>query len=220
MAIPLPNPAALAFTGTKLLTGKREPRELNPLNDSAIRASLLSQGLGEESGNIPGSNVPGVRVTGQPNIPTRNAIGIGGDAAFNATASIFRQQLAKQLAGQITNLNREFSTAGRFNSGQRLEAISRSQEQARGAFGQFLSQTALERFLAEQRNQTQLEAARIGAGAGTPGRAEQVGGILGNIGQIFATNPEFFIDLFRGGGGGGVSSGNANLTRSFANLKG
>lgn len=144
--------------------------------------------------------------TGGVNIPTRPAIGLGGEAEFAQTANVFRQQLARQLGQQTTDLNREFNTAGRFDSGQRLEAIGRAQENAQNQFGQFLSTTALERFLQNQRNLTQLEVARIGADAQQPSRAGQVGGILSNIGQIFATNPEFFINLFRRNEGVGAPS--------------
>ena len=140
----------------------------------------------------------------KPAFPTRQAVGLGGDAAFNQTANIFRQQLAKQLGQQTTNINREFSSSGRFDSGQRMEAIGRAQEDSRGAFGQFLSQTALQRYMEDQRNKTQLEAARIGAEAGQPSRADRFGGMLGSAASIYGSNFDsinsFFSNKFGGGG--------------------
>ncbi len=238
MAIAIPAAATfLKAKGLQLALGNMNRgsvpaiRGINPLDDPAIRASMLSQGLATETGNIPGSNVPGVQTnvpsranfissqTGAgANIPTRNAVGLGGDAALASTANVFRQQLARQTGMDITALNREFSGAGRFNSGQRFAAIERAQERAGGAFERFLGGTALERFLQQQRNETQLEIARIGAEAGRPSRAGQVGGIFRDLASIFSQNPEFFINLIRGEGGGD-GGGSAALTKSFAELK-
>ena len=204
MAIPVPNPAALAYSAGKMLAGPYEPYPLNPLDDSAIRASLLSQGLGQESGVVAGSNVPGVQVAGQPNFPTRQAVGLGGDAAFNDTATAFRQQLASQLGAQTASINREFGNVSRYSSGQRMGAIERAQADSRGAFGRFLSETALQKYLEEQRNATQLEAARIGAEAGKPGRAGIIGNIAGSAASIYGSNFDsinsFFSNRFGGGG--------------------
>lgn len=143
--------------------------------------------------------------TGGPagsNIPTRGVLGIGGDAAFADTARAFREQLAKQTAGQISDINRQFAGAGRFTSGQRLESISRIQEGGRQEFGRFLGSTALERFLQQQRLSSAegIAQAQIEAQSGG-GRLGAVTSIFGSLANIFAQNPQFVIDLFTRGGG-------------------
>lgn len=190
----------------------------NPLNDPAIRASLLSQGLATETGNIPGSNVPAVQtnvpslanqispqtgVSGvNPNIPTRGVLGLEGDAAFADTARAFREQLARQTAGEISDINRQFAGAGRFTSGQRLSTIQEAQTGAREEFGRFLGGTALERFLQKQRlsSAERIAQAQIEAQTGG-GRLGAVTSIFGSLANIFAQNPQFVIDLFTRGGG-------------------
>lgn len=157
----------------------------------------------------------------QPQIPTRSTLGIEGDAAFADTAGVFRQQLAAQLGIETAGINRAFGGAGRFTSGQRLGAIERAQGRASGAFGQFLRGTALERFLQQQRLQTQsdIAMAQIEAQRGG-GRTQLVGQGVGALAQIFASNPEFFINLFKGDGGVGTTGGSSANTLAFRDLKG
>jgi len=197
----MPNPAAAAYTGAKILTGQKPeplPFGYDPLNDSARRASMINQGLIREDGSIPGSNVPAAQIAGRPNIPTRAAVGLGGDAAFADTANAFRSQIARQLGVEVAGINRAFGGAGRFTSGQRLGAIERAQTRAGGAFNQFLSSTALERFLQQQRLQVQADIARmqIEAGQGS-GRTQLFGEGVRGVSQIVASNFDFFKNLFK-----------------------
>lgn len=211
--MPLPGfvlPTIGSFVLSKFLGnafgGGGQGRPADPTQDSAIRASLISQGLAQPGQAIPGSNVPSVQGLpgggGGSNIPTRGVLGLEGDAAFAATARAFREQLARQTAGEISDINRQFAGAGRFTSGQRLSTIQEAQIGAREEFGRFLGGTALERFLQQQRLRSaeNIAQAQIEAQSGQ-GRTQLFGAGIGALGNIFAQNPQFLIDLFTRGGG-------------------
>ena len=195
----------------------------NPLNDSAIRASMISQGLATPTGNMPGSNVPMVQtnqpslanlLTGGTPVPgsamaTRSPTGMSGDAAMAQTANFFQSQLARQLGAETAMINREFGSAGRFTSGQRTGAIKEAGARAGRGFSDYLSSTALERFLQEQRLQAQMEIAQAQLqGQAGQGRTQLFGDILQSGATIFGQNPEWIkslwskgAGLFDGGGG-------------------
>ena len=179
-----------------------------PIIGSRLRQSSLDRKLARTGGPV-GS------------IPTRGVLGLEGDSAFADTARAFREQLSRQTAGEISNINREFSTAGRFASGQRLSTIERAQEGARQEFGRFLGSTSLERFLQQQRLQTQADIAQaqIESQRGS-GRLGAVTNIAGSAANIFAQSPEarqWLVDLFTKSGGEIPKSGfyDQQLAREF-----
>ncbi len=185
--------------------GGGQGRPADPTQDSAIRASMISQGLGQPGGNIPGSNVPALQGLpgGDPGMSTRQPLGMEGDAAMNATAKYFQQQMSRQLGTEVAMINREFGQAGRFVSGQRGRFIGEAQERAGRGFSDFLSRTALERYLQEQRLTTQADIAQaqIEAQRGT-GRTQLLGSGLQSLATIFAQNPEWLTSLFTKSGPG------------------
>lgn len=83
-------------------------------------------------------------------VPFRRPSGLGGDIAAQQAANFYAKNLARMQQQNIGVINREFGSAGRYASGARLGAITRSQEAAAGQFGDFLSRTALQRYLAER----------------------------------------------------------------------
>lgn len=134
----------------------------------------------------------------EPGLSTRQPVGLSGDAALDQTARFFQQQMARQLGTEIGNINTTFGNIGRFTSGQRGAQVERAQERAGRGFGDFLSRTALERFLQEQRLQTQsdIAMAQIEAQRGG-GRTQLFGNILQSGANIFAQNPQGTSDFFR-----------------------
>lgn len=144
-------------------------------------------------------------------IPTRPVMGLGGDQALASTANVFRQQLSRMLGTEIAGINREFGGAGRFTSGQRLGAIQEAQAGTREEFGKFFASTALERYLQGERlsSAERIAQANIDAQKGT-GRAQLLGAGIGSVANIFAQNPQGFVDFFRNlltrGGGEAFSS--------------
>lgn len=137
----------------------------------------------------------------KPDIPTRGAVGLEGDAAMQATARFYQQQLARQLGTEIGNINVQFGGAGRYTSGQRGRYISEAQERASAGFGDFLSRTALQRYLTEQQLQTQADIAQaqIEAQSGA-GRTQLLGQGAFSLANIFAQNPQYLEWLWNKGG--------------------
>ena len=106
-------------------------------------------------------------------------------------AKFYRQNMARQLGQDISSINREFGGAGRYTSGQRLDQIDRARENANLGYGNFLSQTALQRYLQEQALQAQADIAmaQLESGQGA-GRTQMVASGVGALASIFAQNPK------------------------------
>ena len=160
----------------------------------------------------------------KPDIPTRGSVGLEGDAAMAATAKFYQQQLARQLGTEIGNINVQYGGAGRYTSGQRLGAISEAQRGARAGYGNFLSQTALQRYLAEQSLQAQADIAQMQMeGQAGAGRTQMFGQGMFSLANIFAQNPQYLEWLWNQGGsllgGGNGGGGSAGLTTTYAGLR-
>lgn len=122
---------------------------------------------------------------------TRNAIGSQGDAALKETARANREAMNSALTDATANINREWASAGRYQSGQRLGAIERTTDKAMGELARVNSANALDLFkfntqTAEERAWRQ---AQLDAQTGNS-KTELIGDILGMGVQTFMSNPE------------------------------
>ena len=84
--------------------------------DPAVRASMISQGLAQPTAGTEGtravnySNVPAVQPTaGVGGIPTRQAAGLGGDAAMQLSSRAYQDMLRRQLGMEVSNINRIYN---------------------------------------------------------------------------------------------------------------
>lgn len=134
---------------------------------------------------------------GRINVPSRNATGLDAEEAMNQVADYYRRQMARQYALESSDINRQFAGAGRYTSGQRLQQLDLARERAALGMGNFLSQTALQRYMQERNLQTQADIAQaqIEAQQGT-GRTALVGQAAGNIASILAQNPQYLSWLW------------------------
>lgn len=187
--------------------------------DSAIRASMLSQGLAQPVAGTAGtratnfSNVPAVQGAGGiGGIPTRQSAGLGGDAAMQLSARAYQDMLRRQMGMEISNINREFGAAGRFTSGQRLSAIQEAQQGGRQAFSDAFAKMALQKYLSGEdiASRERIAAAQLEA-AGGQGRTQLTGDIMQSLALIFASNPEWLGKAY-----GGIKSGASAIGGFFA----
>ena len=112
----------------------------------------------------------------QPQLPERPALGLMGKQAAQEQASLYSSLINQALTANISNINREWGGAGRWNSGGRLQAVGQAGQQAMQTVGQLGQGSAMDiyktnlmaeltmRQLEEQRmwNQAQLDAGQTG----------------------------------------------------------
>ena len=160
------------------------------------------QWFGQKVGYIPDEPSPS-------EIATREPVGLAGDVAARQSAQAYREAMLLGQQQQIGQIGRQWATAGRYTSGQRNEAMVQAGERLAAQYGDFLRQTALQRYLAERG--FDIEAARIQAQleAGQPSRLEY----LQAIGQASPYLYELY-QRWRGGQGAGREYGGGSTALS------
>ena len=204
----MPNPVPIVAGFTKAITG-RDPEPLpfgfDPLNDAAIRASLESQNLAIPTGDVSGSNVPQVRVGGDPiGLPGRGAkIEAAARQEFRASQTAIGARLAMALRGSdIDAAQRGFLRSGGQQGRRDDLRIAAIQASAAAGGSIALDKLGLEQRAKEVQDRFDLTVAQLNA---QKSRANSQ--LLFELGKLAITQGPDVLNLLGIGGGDALGTG-------------
>lgn len=209
-----PNPAAVAFSIVSKLRGPFEPLPFgfNPLNDSAVRASLESQGLAIPTGDVAGSNVPQVQVTGNPAQSVSQSVGLPGlgakiEGAARQELQASQAAIGARLAAALRGSDIDAAQRGFLRSGSqqgrrddlRIAAIQAS-AQAQGSIA--LDRLGIEQRAKEAQDRFDLTVAQLNAQ-----KSQATNALLVALAKAAVTLGPDALSAFGIGGGNDLGAG-------------
>jgi len=140
----------------------------------------------------------------------RNSTGVAGESELKKAANSTREIMNQQLNNNISTINQNWGTRGRYGSGARTQAILQAQNSANFNLANVVNQMSLQESQFQRNLDEQHARFQASLDANAPSIADKIGDIV-NIGtSIYASNPGYFNEKLGGMGEkfgiGGASS--------------